>query len=160
MTRPIAVVVICLTASLATAAGDVHPLNAKTGLWQITETVTWTGLPPQMSAMMKNGRTINYKSCVREKDLNGNPFANGADEKCNWKVLKSSSTDMEVQGNSCELGKEFGMTADIHGTIHVPDPENGTGSFTVVLTGNGQTMNGHANYSGKWTSATCPADMN
>ena len=30
-----------------------QPLNAKTGLWEVTETIVWTGLPPQMAAMMK-----------------------------------------------------------------------------------------------------------
>jgi hypothetical protein len=153
----IAVAVMCLAASLATAAGDVHPLNAKTGIWQMTEVVTWTGLPPQYAAAMKSGQPIKYKSCVKEQDLNGNPWANGSGEKCTWTVLKSTGTDMEVQGKSCDMGKDFGMTADVHGTIHVSDPENGNGSFSIVLTGNGQTMNGHASYTGKWASATCPA---
>jgi len=160
MRKAIAVAVTCLAASLATAAGDVHPLDVKTGLWQMTETITWTGLPPQMAAMMKNGRPVNYKSCVKEKDLRSNPWGNGSGEKCAWTVLKSSSTDMEVEGRSCEMGKNMGMTAEAHGTIHVLDSENGTGSFAIVLTGNGQTMNGHASYTGKWVAASCPADMN
>jgi hypothetical protein len=58
------------------------------------------------------------------------------------------------------MGKNMGMTAEAHGTIHVLDSENGTGSFAIVLTGNGQTMNGHASYTGKWVAASCPADMN
>jgi hypothetical protein len=51
-------------------------------------------------------------------------------------------------------------TADVHGTVHVSDSENGTGTFTIVLTAQGQTMNGHATYTGKWVSANCPNDMN
>ena len=66
---------------------------------------------------------------------------------------------MEVQSKSCDMGKEFGMTADIHGSIHVSDTENATGEFSIVMTGNGQTMNGHANYTGKWIAASCPANM-
>jgi len=150
---------ICLVASFATAAGDVRPLNAKPGLWQMTEVITWTGLPPQYAAAMKNGRPINYKSCVKEKDLSSNPWANGSRERCAWTVLKSTGTDMEVEGKSCDMGKEFGMTADVHGSIHVSDPGNGSGEFSIVLTGNGQTMNGHATYSGKWVAANCPASM-
>ena len=156
MRRAIAVAVICLAASLATAAGDVHPLNVKTGLWQMTEVVTWTGLPPQYAAMMKNAQPIKYKSCVKEKDLTSNPWSNER-EKCAWTTLKSSSTDMELQAKSCQMG-EFG-TADIHGTIHAIDSENGTGAFDIVLTANGQTMNGHATYTGKWAAASCPANM-
>jgi hypothetical protein len=46
---------VCLAASLATAAGDIHALNVKTGLWQMTEVVIWTGLPQQYAAAMRNG---------------------------------------------------------------------------------------------------------
>jgi Protein of unknown function (DUF3617) len=158
MRKAIRVAVICLVASLAAAAGDQQPLNAKTGLWQMTEIVTWTGLPPQYAAMMKNGVPRKYKSCVKEKDLSSNPWAGGSGENCAWTVLKSSSTDMEVRGKSCQMG-EYG-TADVHGTIHMSDSENGTGSFDVILNANGQTMNGHASYTGKWASASCPAGMN
>ena len=157
MRKAIAVAVTCLAVSLATAAGDVHPLNVKTGLWQMTEVVTWTGLPPQLAAMMKNSQPVKYKSCVKEKDLTSNPWSNG-EEKCTWTTLKSSSTDMELQAKSCQMG-EFG-TADIHGTIHASDSENGTGAFDIVMTMNGQTMKGHATYTGKWAAASCPANMN
>lgn len=157
MKRAIAVATVCLVASLATAAGDVHPLDAKTGLWQITETMTWTGLPPQYANMMGSGRPINYKSCVKEKDLSSNPWAQGSREKCKWTVLKSSSTDTEVEAKSCDMGN--GAVADAHGAIHLTDSGNGTGAFSFVLTMNGQTMNGHATYTGKWVSTDCPRDM-
>jgi hypothetical protein len=157
MRKAIAVAVVCLAASLATAAGDIRPLNAKTGLWQMTQIINWTGLPPQYAAMMRNGRPITYKSCVKEKDLSSNPWAPGSGEKCNWRVLKSSGSDMEVEGKGCQMGN-YGV-ADAHGTIHVSDSENGTGSFSIVLNANGQVMNGHATYTGKWVSASCPANM-
>jgi len=110
MRKAIAVVGLCFAASLAlTAAGNMQPLNVKTGLWQMTQSVTWTGLPPQLAAAMKNGQIVRYKSCVKDKDLNGNPWANGSGEKCVWTVLNSNGTDMEVKGTSCEMGKEYGM---------------------------------------------------
>ena len=157
MRKGIAISVICLTASLATAAGDVQPLNVKTGLWQMTEVVTWTGLPPQYAAMMRNAQPMKYQSCVKEKDLSTNPWANKKD-KCAWTTLKSSSTDMEIEAKSCQMAN-FG-TADFHGTIHASDSENGTGSMSIVMTANGQTMNGHVAIVGKWVAASCPADMN
>ena len=157
MKKAIAVAVVCLAASVFTAAGDMHPLDVKTGLWQMTEVITWTGLPPQYAAMMRNARPVKYQSCVKEKDLSSNPWANKKD-KCAWTTLKSSSTDMEVEAKSCQMG-EWG-TADYHGTIHASDSENGTGSISVVMTANGQTMNGHAAITGKWLAASCPADMN
>src|SRR5579863_8707739 len=157
MKKAMAVAMACLAASLATAAGDIRPLNAKTGLWQMTETVTWTGLPPQYAAMMKSGRPVSYKSCIKEKDLGTNPWSPGSGRKCNWTVLKSTGTDMEVEAKGCQMGGNG--TADVHGTVHVSDSENGTGAFSIVTTMNGQTMNGHATYTGKWVSATCPNDM-
>jgi Protein of unknown function (DUF3617) len=161
MKKAILVGIICFATSLAfTATENQPPLNAKTGLWQITETVTWSGLPPQYAGMLGNGRPRSYKPCVKSKDLSSNPWAEGSGEKCSWTVLKSTGADMEVKGNACDIGREYGMTSEVHGTIHVSDRETGTGSFDVTLTGNGQTMKGHASYTGKWLAATCPADVN
>jgi len=147
-------------AQTSATAGNVQPLNVKPGLWQITRTATWTGLPPQIAAVMKNGLPIKYNSCVKARDLTTNPWVNGSEEKCVWTVLNSTGTDMEVRGSSCNLGKEYGMTAEVHGKLHVVDPEDGTGSFAMTVTGNGQTMNGNAVYTGKWVGANCPAGMN
>jgi hypothetical protein len=159
MRKRLLVVVICSAASgVFAAAGQFQPLTVKTGLWHMTKAITWTELPPQMAAMMKAvPQTTTYNSCVTTKDLNTNPWANGSGDNCTWTVLSSTSTDMEVRGIGCDFGKNSGMTADVHGKIHVLDSENGTGSMTVTLTGNGQTMNGHASYTGKWVSASCPA---
>jgi len=140
------------------ATAQLQPLNVKTGLWHMTKAIKWTDLPPQMAAMMKAApQTSSYDSCVTTKDLNTNPFANGSGDNCTWTVLSSTSTDMELRGIGCDFGKGSGMAAEVHGQIHVLDPENGTGSMTVTLTGNGQTMHGVAMYTGKWISASCPA---
>jgi hypothetical protein len=159
MRNKLLVVAFCSTAPIVfAAAGQLQPLNVKTGLWQLTKTITWTDLPPQMAAMMKAApQTTTYKSCVTTKDLSTNPWANGSGDNCAWTVLNSTSTDMELQASGCSFGKNSGMTADVHGQIHIQDAENGTGSMTLTLTGNGQTMHGVASYSGKWISASCPA---
>jgi hypothetical protein len=152
-------VVMCATALLA--ANDFTPLKAKTGLWQMTETVKWTGLPPQFAALLKDGQPVTYKSCVKPKDLSTNPWSDGSRDKCHWTAVNSTGTDMEVQGSACDLGKDYNMTAKVHGKIHVfPDSEHGTGTFDVTLTGNGMMATGHASYTGKWIGATCPAGMN
>jgi hypothetical protein len=161
MKRTIATVGLCLAAVLAYgAAGSGRPLNVKTGLWQISKTITWNGLPPQYASMNKNGQTIKYNSCVKAENLASNPWASGSGEKCVWTVLNSTGTDMEVRGESCSMGNYYGMSAAAHGTIHIVDSEDGIGSFAVTLTGNGQTINGNASYTGKWVSANCPANMN
>jgi hypothetical protein len=157
MRKRLLVVVICSAASVVfAAAGQFQPLNVKAGLWHMTQVIKWTDLPPQMAAMMKAAPlTTTYNSCVTSKDLNTNPWANGSGDNCSWTVLKSTSTDMDVRGIGCDFGDSYGMTAEIHGQIHLLDSENGAGSMTVTLTGNGQTMHGLASYAGKWISASC-----
>ena len=146
----------CLGAAVGTAvSASMHPLDVKTGEWQIAETVTWTGVPPQMRGAMPSGHTHTYQTCVKSSDLNTNPWAQGSSDTCTWTVLSSTGTDMEVKGSGCELGKDFGMTADVQGKIHVLDPQNGTGSFDIALSGNGQTVTGHATYAGKWIASSC-----
>jgi Protein of unknown function (DUF3617) len=142
---------------------NIQPLRASTGLWEMTETVTWTGLPPNLPPelatimAMANGRTHNYTTCVKTEDLRSNPWTQGSDEKCTWMVLSSTATDMDVKGVGCDIGME-GMTAEVHGKIHLVDAKDGTGSFEVSLSGNGQTLTGHSSFTGKWVSATCPAE--
>lgn len=165
MRKALVVAVICLAASLAlTASGQIQPLKARTGLWQITKTYNWTlppNLPPQYAGALQSGVPQQYKSCVSLEDLSNNPWSEGTGQKCTWTVLKSTETDMEIQG-SCDLSQEWGMpmTAQGHGTIHLVDSEHGTGSEDLTLSGNGMTAKGHASYTGKWIGATCPAGMN
>lgn len=159
MRTKLLLIAICSVGSIVLAvAAQFQPLNVKTGLWHMTQAITWTGLPPQMAALMRGApQTRSYNSCVTPQDLTTNPWANGSGDNCTWTVVNSTSTDMEVRGTGCELGKELGMAAEIHGTIHILDSENGTGTMAITLTGNGQTANGHASYTGKWVSASCPA---
>jgi hypothetical protein len=147
--------VICLLALFAFAQTHTsQPLNANTGLWQISETVTWTGLPPQYAAMMKNGATRKYNKCVKPKDLTSNPWAEPG-RKCSWTILNSDATNLEIRSTSCALGN--GMTADAHGTIHLSDSRNGTGSFDLTMNGTDQNMKAHATYVGSWIGA-CPGN--
>lgn len=174
---------ICLLASVVIAAtGEVTPLNVKTGLWQVTATDTANGLPPippemqakldQMSPeqrakieeMMKSRfsgtpQTITYKKCVTKEDLSKNAFGK-SDDKCTWTVLKSTGSDMEVKGTSCEAGKAYGMYSDINMKLHVVDSGNVNASVQASATGNGKTTNINSTLAGKWIGATCPAGTN
>lgn len=157
MKKAIAAPALFGVVAAAAVAAAFHPLNVKTGLWQMTETATWNGLPPQLNDAMGNGRANSYQTCVTTEDLKTNPWAEGSSEKCRWTVLTSTGTDMEVRGTSCDMGSEFGMTAEVHGKIHVLDSENGTGSFDITMNGNGQTVTGHATFTGKWVGSSCRA---
>jgi|SRR5579872_4908513 len=158
MRRTLAVTVTGLFVFVGVATTQtLQPLKAQTGQWQITAMVSWSGLPPQMAAMMTAAVPTTYKSCVAAKDLSTNPWSNGSGNKCPWKVLNSTGSDMEVQATSCNLGNNAGMKMDIHGTIHLQDSEHGTAMMTMTLTSNGQTANGTASYTGAWIGATCSA---
>jgi len=180
MRKVLFIVATCLLASIVFAATE--PLNIKTGLWQVTEISTASGLPPipanmqaqfdkmtpeqraRMEAAMKSRfggtpQTINYKKCVTKDDLNKAAFT-GDGEKCSWTVVNSSSTDMEVRGSACEAGKSQGMKTDVTMKIHVIDSENVKGAVQGSASGNGNTVNIDNTYTGKWVSATCPAGTN
>jgi hypothetical protein len=103
----IAVGTALLAGHVATAVTQsVQPLNASTGLWQMSETTTWTGLPPEMANMMESGKTHSYTSCVKPQDLTSNPWQEGSKEKCTWTVLSSTATDMDLKGTGCSIGME------------------------------------------------------
>jgi hypothetical protein len=158
MRKAVAIGVIGLVASLALAATEtLKPLNLETGLWQTTTTVKYTGLPPQMAAAVN--RTMTYKGCITPKDLSKNEWVTGF--KCSsWNVLKSTGTDMEAEGKSCDAGS--GTTADGHGMFHALDSKHLTGALDADFTGtigNGSPVHLHAEYTSNWLSATCPADV-
>jgi hypothetical protein len=158
MRKSLIIISIGLAASIVLAAtAQMQALSAKTGLWRMTKTIKWTDLPPQLAAMMKSAPpTTSYNSCVATTDLNSNPWAKGSGDNCTWTVINSTSTDMELQGSGCSFGNDAESTANVHGQIHLLDSENGTGSMTVTVTVNGQTMHGVASYTGKWVAASCP----
>jgi hypothetical protein len=174
---------ICLFAGVVLlAAGKVQPLNVKTGLWQVSMTTTMSGLPPiapemqakldqmtpeqraKMEAMMKSRfggtpHTSSYKKCVTKEELENNAF-DKPDEKCNWTVVNSTGSDMEVKATSCAAAKNEGMQTDVDLKLHVVDSENVQASMQLTATGNGHTMNGSGSYTGKWLGAACPEGTN
>ncbi len=144
---------VCVLASAVVGSDQFQPLNVKTGQWQVTENYTVTGLPAGAPA---GPRTITFKSCVTKEGLSSNPF-NDPRQKCNWKVLNSSATDMEVRGVSCVMPGEQ-MTATYHFKLHVVDSEHvkGSGEWSAVM--QGMNLNGNATGSSKWIGVTCSSE--
>ena len=168
MRKAIAVAGICLLAFVALAVTET-PLNVKPGLWQVDMTLAYSGLPPNIQAMMDRmtaaqraamglGGTKSYHRCVTTKQLN-TPWIEG-DSSCTWTVLKSTASDLEVRGTSCRLGKNQGMSSDVDVNIHVLDSEHVQASMNGTATGNGTNATLNGNYTGKWIGASCPAGMN
>ena len=138
------------SASVVFAADNYQPMNVKTGLWEVRHTNNLGG----------SQHTSSYKTCVTAKDLQSNPWGKGPEEKCDWTVIKSTSSDMEVHGTSCEAGKEFGMQTEVSLKIHAVDQSNVKATMQGTSTGNGQTMPFGGTFTGKWVSPSCPAGAN
>lgn len=179
MRKAVAIGLFCLLASpMFAQGGKLQHMNVKTGLWQVTNTTKMSGAPPitpemqarldqmtpeqraKIEAAMKNSfggtpQTHTYKKCITEKDLDTNAFSRN-DEKCNWTVVNSTSSEMEVRAPSCNPGEQ-GVTADIDVKIHALDPENVRATSHVILTGNGRTMTSDGTMTGKWLGSSCPA---
>ena len=129
------------------AADNYQPMNVKTGLWNVTHTNNLGG----------SQHANSYKTCVTAKDLQTNPWGKGPEEKCDWTVIKSTSSDMEVHGASCEAGKEYGMQTEVDLKIHALDPSNVKATMQGTSTGNGQKVPFSGTFVGKWVSSSCPA---
>jgi hypothetical protein len=157
-----ATVLLAQSQSGKPASAQLTPLNVKTGLWQDTVATKYTGLPPQMAAAL-NTKTTS-KICLKPKDLSPHEWTTQqlADLKCSsLTVLKSTGTELEVQGRDCNLGE--GVTGHGHGGFQVPDSQHVTGSLDATVSGStpfgSGTWHAHSDYAYKWLGATCPADM-
>ena len=162
-------ILVCLMICSAVlfAAGDQQPLNVKTGLWQVDYTVKYSGLPPDMQAALDRMNSQQkkamgfdapktYKTCVTAKKLD-TPWTEG-DNNCQWNVLKSTSSDLEVHGTQCEAGKQQGLNTDVDVKIHADNAQHVTATMHGTATGNGMNTTLDGNYTGKWISASCPAE--
>jgi Protein of unknown function (DUF3617) len=136
---------VLLATTILLADTTYQPLNVKTGLWQVTGTNSVGG----------SQHAISYKKCITTDDLNSNPWMNGPEEKCTWTVVTSTTTDMEVQGTACEMGKNYGMKTDIDLKLHASDTEDVNATLQGTMTGNGRTINFNGTLTGKWVSASC-----
>lgn len=162
--RKAVLVASCLAVCIVTLfAADEQRLNVKPGVWQVEYNVKYSGLPPQMQAMMdrltaqqKAAMELEapktYKMCVKEKDLNKS-WTEG-DNNCRWKVVKSSSSDLEIHGTSCRAGD-----AELDIKFHAVDSEHVLATMHGTGTEQGANITLDGNYTGKWIASTCPAEM-
>jgi Protein of unknown function (DUF3617) len=173
-TSVLAGLLLCATALFA--AGDITPLNVKTGEWETTTTNMMSGtmaIPPDMAgnltpeqraqveAAMKgmtNGmpRTSTYKNCLTKKDLTTDPFKDREQQefKCDQTVLKSTGSHLEVRG-VC-TGKEG--KADVHVTVDATDSEHAAGTTEVTAMMGGHTIHSSSKFASKWIGAVCSKD--
>lgn len=167
--RKTILVVSCLSILTAVLlAATEQRLNVKTGVWQVEYNVKYSGLPPQLQAMVDQmsaqqraamglGAPKTFKTCVTEKNLN-TPWTEG-DNNCRWSVVKSTTSDLEVHGGSCKAGKSQGGDSELDLKIHAVDSEHVRATMHGTASGNGMNATLDGNYLGKWLGATCPADL-
>ena len=164
--RKVVLAVSSLAISVCGLAGaPQQPLNVKTGLWQVEYIMNYTGLPPQTQAMLDRltpeqraasgyGGKHAFKRCVTEKQLN-TPWTQG-DVNCNWTILKSTSSELDVHGTSCRMGRSEGLNSEVEFKIHAIDSEHVQATIHGAGTVNGVNATLDGTYAGKWASATCP----
>jgi Protein of unknown function (DUF3617) len=140
MRKTLFIAMVCLLASAVVVGEDKYqPLNIKTGQWQVTETYKSNEMPAP--------HTITFKSCVTKEGLASNPF-NDREQQCEWHVVNSNGTDMELKATACSLDPKMPMQAAVHFKLHAVDSEHVNGSGDWTMTGNGMDMKGNATGSG------------
>ena len=178
MKKLIGVAAFCFCAvPMLGAQQKITPINVKTGLWQSTTTITVSGslgIPPEMEARltpeqrarmeaaMKHSdtgqpRTTTNKGCITEEDLSRDPFhagKNDADMKCRENLIRSTSSDADVELNCSDPG---GNTAEFHITFHALDQEHVTGTGHGNVNMSGHTMKSDWKMQSQWVQASCPA---
>lgn len=167
--RKLIFVVSCASIlAAALLAGTEQRLNVKTGVWQVEYNVKYSGLPPQMQAMVDQmnaqqrtamglGAPKTFKTCVTAKNLN-TPWSEG-DNNCRWTVVKATDSDLEVHGAACKAGKSQGSDSEVNIKIHAVDSEHVRATMHGTASENGMNATLDGNYTGKWLGATCPADL-
>ncbi len=73
--------------------------------------------------------------------------------KCNWKLIKSNSSDMEAKGTACDASENEGT--NVHYKLHALDSEHVNGSGDWTATFQGQVINGTVAGSGHWVASSC-----
>jgi hypothetical protein len=163
---------LVVVSSLGLWAGDKgQTLNVKTGLWEVTSSVTTSGampispgllqkLTPDQRARMEERmkarsgqrtRSTTHQSCLTQEELEKGPTFNDESARCSETILSATSSKAEVK-MVCEQDGIEG-----NGILHLEalDPENVKGSVHVVATGGGNTMNSDYTFTSKWISSSC-----
>lgn len=177
-TQIVVAVALGIAAPALMAQEKITPLNVKTGLWQSTTTIAVSGsmgIPPEMeakltpeqrarmeAAMKQSGtgqpHTTTNKGCIKQEDLTRDPFApgkNDAEMKCHENLIRSTSSDADVDVNCTD---PRGNTSQFHVTFHAIDQEHVTGTGHGNISMYGHTMKSDWKMQSQWVQASCPAN--
>ena len=166
-------VLIALCSSSMFAADKIVPPNIKTGLWEITETQTMSGMPamptippealanmtPEQRAQMESHmksmsgapKTTTRKDCITKEELEKNTAFGENRNECTRTILSSSSTMTEVKVHC--TGKE--MTTDGTFKYQALSQESVKGTLRMVMTGHDRTMHMDMDFTSKYLGPAC-----
>lgn len=160
MRKSLALAIIPAASVAIAAMVKLQPLHVKPGLWRDTVATKYSGVPPQVAAALNH--EVTFDTCLESKGLDADAWTQDlARIKCSsLTVVKSTGTDLEVQGKGCDAGN--GITADGRVAFHASDSEHVTGSVDAIASNTpfGSNASVHADYNDQWVGATCPADTN
>jgi hypothetical protein len=165
------VVVLMVTASALWAADKYQPLDVKTGLWEVTTTISTSGqmpipadllekLTPEQRARFEErmnakslqpAKPIVSRNCLTQEQLDkGDSFTENR-KSCTHTIVSSTRSKAEVR-LQCE---EKDMKFDVKLQFEAIDSENVRGQTQSIATGGDHSMNANSTFTAKWISPNC-----
>ena len=163
-----AVSLAILTACACRAADNLTPLNAKTGLWEVTSTSERSGMPPipadalakmppeqraRIEAQFKgmsSPQTTTKQSCFTDEDVAKGFGWNNTDKSCRQTIVSSSGNRQEIKWECEGQNKNSGSMK-----IEAPDSSHVNALIDITMGSNGRVMNMKVTTSAKWLSNSC-----
>lgn len=157
-----------LAAGACLAADKITPINAKTGLWEVTTVSEQSGsipipaetlakLTPEQRARIEaqfkarsTPQTETKQSCITSEDIAKGLGWDNPDKACHQTMVRSSSTAQEFTWDCSGKGKNAGSMK-----IEALDSEHVKGYMQVSVGEDGREMNVKATITGKWLSNSC-----
>jgi len=146
MNRMRALVLFFGASLLAAASAQAVPLDVKTGLWEST-------LKSELSGAVQGPRTLTYKSCLSQKQLEEDPIAEPMERGQHCSTKMTSQTRTVWQGTRVCTGPRG--TQEYSGKLTAVSREKVRGTLLVKMSLGGGSMTNHAKYESKWLASSC-----
>ncbi len=167
-------IALIVTSSAALWAADRYqPLAVKTGLWEVTTTISMSGqmpLPPDVLEKLTpeqrakfeermNGKSLQpakpivSKHCLTQEQLDkGASFAEDR-KSCQHTIVSSTRSKAVVRMDCLDNGVKIEAKLEFEAV----DSENIKGQTQTTATGGDRTMNSNSTLTGKWLGPACGA---
>jgi len=148
MNRTRACALFFFASMLAAAGAQAVPLDVKTGLWESTMTSELSG-----GAQGPMGKTLTYKSCLTQKQLEEDPIAEPMERGQHCSTKMTSQTRTVWQGTRVCTGAQGKQ--EYSGRITAVSREKVAGTLLVKMSQGGYMITNHAKYQSKWLASSC-----